>query len=72
MGAILDELTLCRVGDILIINISFIEGRGRLVDILHMLVVHPCHTYWPKICMSCRWFLLYRAAKAGWLSKARK
>lgn len=39
MGAILDELTLYRVGDILIINISFIEARHRLVDILHRNVV---------------------------------
>lgn len=41
IGAILDELTLYKIGDILTINISFIEGRYRLVDILHMLVIHP-------------------------------
>lgn len=36
IGAILDELTLYRIGDILIINISFIELRHMLVDILHV------------------------------------
>jgi hypothetical protein len=40
MSAILDELTLYRIGDILTINISFIEGRCMVVDILHRIDVY--------------------------------
>lgn len=40
IGAILDELPLYKIGDILTINISFIEGRCMVVDILHRIDVH--------------------------------
>lgn len=40
IGAILDELTMYKIGDILIINMSFIEGIGMVVDILHRIDVH--------------------------------
>ena len=40
IGAILDELPLYRIGDILTINISFIEGRCIMVDILHRIDVY--------------------------------